>query len=134
MNYEFIQKFQELSLDMGSNNNQDSLEFGIKKFIIDTKTPFYAKISEQCAIINGMVYFYLRTDKGVKWFFLTSLSNTYNEHLPKGLDFKSSKNENEVITNLIKNAYQIEEEKPINYNILDLFDTAIHFKNTLKIM
>ncbi|CAG8825941.1 14925_t:CDS:1, partial [Racocetra persica] len=45
-------KFQELSLYIGSNSNQDLLEFGIKKFIIDYKTPFYAEISEQCAIIN----------------------------------------------------------------------------------
>ncbi|CAG8460414.1 17807_t:CDS:2 [Racocetra persica] len=128
---------EELSLVMGSNSsNQDSLEFGIEKFIIDSKALLYAEIFEH-------------------------LSNTYNEQLPKGcnlsetkykkvksliqilltleekncigLDFKSSKNENEVITTLIRNTYHIVEEKPIDYNILDLYDTAIYFKNTLNI-
>ncbi|CAG8750710.1 17745_t:CDS:1, partial [Racocetra fulgida] len=63
MDYEFFQKFCDLKLSMGSNNNQESLQFGIEQFIIDFKTPLYAEISEQWAIINGMVYFSLKTSK-----------------------------------------------------------------------
>ncbi|CAG8705429.1 18866_t:CDS:2 [Gigaspora margarita] len=65
-------------------------------------------------------------------------NKTYKSNLTRlkqeSLDFINLKNENEVITNLIKNAYHIVEEKLINYNVLDLYDMAIYFKNTLKIM
>ncbi|CAG8780486.1 6841_t:CDS:1, partial [Racocetra persica] len=38
--------FQNLSFDARSYNNQESLQFGIENFIIDSKSPLYAEISE----------------------------------------------------------------------------------------
>ncbi|CAG8511506.1 1188_t:CDS:1 [Cetraspora pellucida] len=62
--------------------DSNTTKFG--NILPDIKMPIYAEISERWAVVNGIVYFFWRTNKEVK--VLNSLSTNYEERSPQRSD------------------------------------------------
>ncbi|CAG8548555.1 211_t:CDS:2 [Gigaspora margarita] len=71
-------EIHELIMTLQNSHND------IRSILPNNNTPFYAEISELWAVINGIVYFFGRTNKKVKVIY--SLSTVYEERLPRRCD------------------------------------------------